>query len=387
MKNIQLFVPKFRKNEILEHISICLDKGWTGLGFKTIEIEEEWKKYTGLPYAHFINSNTSGLHLAIKILKDSNKWNDGDEIITTPLTFVSTNHAILYENLKPIFADVDKYLCLDPTSVESKITKKTKAVLFVGMGGNTGELYKIIKICKKYKLKLILDAAHMSGTFSLNPITNKLEHVGNGIDVSIFSFQAVKNLPTADSGMICFNNEDYDFLSRKLSWLGIDKDTFQRTNDKGKYKWEYDLVDVGYKYHGNSIMGSMALVGLKYLDEDNARRREISEKYEVELSNNNIETIKMHSDCVLPSRHLFQIIVSERNKFMELLNSNGIYPGVHYRDNTKYKMYRYAYNTCPNASDISEKIITLPLHMELTNDDVDYVIEQVIKTNKIIKNE
>ena len=117
MKNIQLFIPKFRNEEIFEHMSTCLDKGWTGLGFKTVEIENEWKSYTGLPYAHFINSNTSGLHLAIKILKDTNKWSDDDEIITSPLTFVSSNHAIMYENLKPVFADVDEYLCLDPESV------------------------------------------------------------------------------------------------------------------------------------------------------------------------------------------------------------------------------------------------------------------------------
>ena len=96
MKTINLFVPKFRKEEIFEHMSECLDKGWTGLGFKTIQIEEEFKKYTNLPYAHFLNSNTSGLHLAFKILKDANKWNDGDEVITTPFTFVSSNHAIKY---------------------------------------------------------------------------------------------------------------------------------------------------------------------------------------------------------------------------------------------------------------------------------------------------
>jgi dTDP-4-amino-4,6-dideoxygalactose transaminase len=384
MRNIQLFIPKFRNDEIIEHITECLDKGWTGLGYKTIEIENEWKKYTNLPYSHFLNSNTSGLHLGLKILKDVNKWNDGDEIITTPLTFVSSNHAIMYEKLKPVFADVDEYLCLDPKSVESKITKKTKAVLFVGIGGNTGQYFEILKLCKKHKLKLILDAAHMVGTFIKCPITNDVKHVGYDADVTVFSFQAVKNLPTADSGMICFNNEDYDALARKLSWLGIDKDTYQRTNDKGSYKWEYDLIDVGYKYHGNSIMASMGLVGLKYLEEDNSYRRKISEKYELELTKNGVKTIKIHKDCVIPSRHLFQIVVENRNKFMELLNSVGIYPGVHYRDNTNYKIFNYGYGTCPNSLNLSEKIITLPLHTKLTEDDVDYVIKNVIEINKLI---
>jgi dTDP-4-amino-4,6-dideoxygalactose transaminase len=384
MKNINLFTPKFRKEEILYHISECLDKGWTGLGYKTLEIEEKWKEYTGLSNAHFINSNTSGLHLAIKILKDVNKWNDNDEVITTPMTFVSTNHAIKYENLNAVFADVDETLCLDPKSVEKLITKKTKAVLFVGIGGNTGQLNEIVKLCKKYKLKLILDAAHMAGTFIK---TNGVEsHVGNHVDVTIFSFQSVKNLPTADSGMICFQNYDYDQLARKLSWLGIDKDTYQRTNDKGTYKWEYELVDVGYKYHGNSIMASMALVGLKYLESDNQRRREICEIYEKKLSKYGIDTIKTHKDCIKSSRHLFQIVVNNRNKFMDLLNSSGIYPGVHYRDNTNYKMYEYAKGSCPNSFNISEKLISLPLHIELTDEDVNYIIDNVVRINNIINN-
>ena len=383
MKNINLFTPKFRTEEVLAEIKICLEKGWTGLGFKTIEIEDKWKEYTGLKNAHFLNSATSGLHLAVKILKDVNKWSDGDEIITTPLTFVSTNHAILYEKMEPVFADIDEHLCLDPRDVEDKITKKTKAIIFVGMGGNTGKLNEIIDLCEKHNLKLILDAAHMAGTFIKNN-DEVVEHVGKRCDVTVFSFQAVKNLPTGDSGMICFKNYDYDLLCRKLSWLGIDKDTYQRTNDKGNYKWEYDLIDVGFKYHGNSIMASMALVGLKYLESDNSYRRKVCEKYEKELTKAGIQTVKTHPDCSVSSRHLFQIIVKERDRFMMLLNSKGIYPGVHYRDNTVYKVYKKDYGVCPNSLKLSEKLISLPLHLNLTDEDVDYVIKQVIIINNII---
>lgn len=377
MKNINLFVPYFRNDEILEQINECLDKGWTGLGYKTNEVESLWKEYTGLPNAHFINSNTSGLHLAIKILKDANKWSDDDEIITTPLTFVSSNHSIMYEGLKPVFADVDSFLCLDPISVESKITKKTKAVLFVGIGGNAGQYSKIVELCKKHKLKLILDAAHMAGT--MVTCNDKVTHIGKDADVSVFSFQAVKNLPTADSGMICFKNDDYDSLARKLSWLGIDKDTYQRTNDKGSYKWEYELVDVGYKYHGNSIMASMAIVGLKYLEEDNQRRREICELYDKYFTGTAIKKVSMSPETTVPSRHLYQIVVPERNKIMEYLNTQGVYPGVHYRDNTHYKMYNYGFGTCPKSHKVSEELISLPLHMRLTNEDVKYVAEMVIQ--------
>jgi dTDP-4-amino-4,6-dideoxygalactose transaminase len=381
MKNINLFVPYFRNEEILEQINECLDKGWTGLGYKTNEIESLWKEYTGLPNAHFLNSNTSGLHLSIKILKDANKWADDDEIITTPLTFVSSNHSIMYEGLKPVFADVDSFLCLDPLSVESKITKKTKAVLFVGIGGNAGQYSKIVELCKQHKLKLILDAAHMSGTKITN--NDEVVHIGQDADVTVFSFQAVKNLPTADSGMICFKNEDYDLLSRKLSWLGIDKDTYQRTNDKGSYKWEYELVDVGYKYHGNSIMASMAIIGLKYLEEDNQRRREICSLYDKYFSGTKVKSVSMSPDTTVSSRHLYQIVVPERNKIMEYLNTQGVYPGVHYRDNTHYKMYNYGFGTCPKSHKVSEELISLPLHMRLTDEDVKYVAEKVIQGYKM----
>lgn len=364
MKRINVFVPKFRKKEILEGIEECLDKGWTGMGFKTVEIEEQWKKYTNLPNAHFLNSNTVGLHLAVKILKHANKWKNKDEIITTPLTFVSTNHAIKYENLTPVFADIDEQLCLDPVDVESKITRKTKAIMFVGMGGNIGQFNKILDLCKKYNLKLIFDAAHCAGTKNLKGI-----QVGAEADVSIFSFQAVKNLPTADSGMICFKNDDYDQLARKMSWLGIDKDTFSRTNQKGTYKWDYDVPTLGYKYHGNSIMASMALTGLKYLDSDNDRRRNIAEIYDRELKNVEGVTIIEHNVKCISSRHLYQIRVKNRDKVMELLNNLYISPGVHYKDNTEYDLYKDSYGMCPYSHKVSRELITLPIHLNLTDDD------------------
>ena len=97
MEKIQLFVPTYHVQECLDEIKECFEIGWTGLGFKTVRFEEEWVKYTGLPHAHFLNSNTSGLHLAIKLFKEERKWKVGDEIITTPISFVSSNHVILFE--------------------------------------------------------------------------------------------------------------------------------------------------------------------------------------------------------------------------------------------------------------------------------------------------
>ena len=371
--SVQLFVPNFRIEECLSEIRECLEKGWTGLGFKTAEFETAWKNYTGIPHAHFLNSNTVGLHLAFELFKSKHGWSDDDEVITTPLTFVSTNHAILQTGLKPVFADVDEYLCLDPESVLKRITDKTKALIFVGMGGNTGRYREILEICRAHDIKLVLDAAHMSGT-RVNGT-----HIGGDADATVFSFQAVKNLPTADSGMICFKEAEDDERVRKLTWLGINKDTYARTAAQGAYKWMYDVEELGYKYHGNSIMAAIAIVQLKYLDVDNAFRRQLAFWYRQHLEgHNHVNVVPIVQGCE-SAQHLLQIRVQNRDNLMLALNEHGVYPGVHYRDNTDYRMYAYAAGTCPNAAAASKEIISLPLHLRMTKADVDLVSELVLK--------
>lgn len=369
---IQVLKPKFHVDECLDAIRECLEKGWTGMGFKTVELEEEWKKYTGHKYAYYLNSNTVGLHLAVKILKMTNGWEDGDEIISTPITFVSTNHAIMYENLHPVFADVDEYLCLDPEDVEKKITEKTKAVIFVGYGGRVGQLDKIIELCKKHNLKLILDAAHMAGT----KVNGVFPGTWEGIDVTVYSFQAVKNLATGDSGMICWADAESAELTKKLAWCGIDKDTYARSN-KGTYAWKYDIDYVGYKYNGNAIMAAIGLTQLKYLDEENARRREIVAMYNEGFKDNkNIKIIPAPyaDECAY---HLYELVVPDREDLLNKLSQIGINCGVHYRDNTEYSVYAYANGTCHNAHSISQHLITMPLHMWLTDEDVHNIIKAV----------
>lgn len=370
--SIQVLKPKFHVDECLNAIKECLEKGWTGMGFKTVQFEEEWKKYTGHKYAYYLNSNTAGLHLAIKILKLQNEWNDGDEIISTPITFVSTNHCILYENLHVTFADIDEYLCLNPADVQKKINEKTRAIIFVGYGGRVGQLEKIIEICKKNNLKLILDAAHMSGT-KVNGVT---PGTWNGVDVAVYSYQAVKNLATGDSGMICFSTEEQDKICRQMAWLGINKDTYARSN-KGNYAWKYDVDYVGYKYNGNAIMAAIGLTQLKYLDEENLRRREIVEMYNEGFKKNkkiHIIPTNYAEEC---SFHLYELAVPDRETLLDYLAKNDINCGVHYRDNIEYIMYKYAKGTCPKAHEISKHLITMPLHMWLTNDEVKIIINKV----------
>lgn len=306
------------------------------------------------------------------MFKERHGWAEGDEIISTPLTFVSTNHAILYEGMTPVFADIDETMCLDPDSVLERITDRTRAIIFVGLGGNTGQLQAIAKIARERDIRLILDAAHMAGTRFHG------RHVGHDCDVAVFSFQAVKNLPTADSGMICFNDPELDAEARKWTWLGINKDTYSRTASQGAYKWYYDVENPGFKYHGNSIMAAMGLVALKYLDQDNAYRRQIASWYEAQLSNvPGIEIVPISKGCE-SSRHLFQVAVDNRDEVMTQLNTLGIFPGVHYRDNSLYRMYRDDVS-CPNARQASGRLMSLPMHLRLRHADVGRICASLIE--------
>ena len=368
-EKIQVFVPKFRIEETLGEIRECLERGWTGAGFKTVEIENEWKAYTGHQNAQFLSSATGALHLAVACLKEQGGWAEGDEIVTTALTFVSTNHVILHERLTPVFADVDAFGCLDPTDVEGKIGPRTRAVMFVGLGGNTGRLADVARICRKHGLKLILDAAHMAGT--------RLDGVCPGIihaDVACYSFQAVKNLPTGDSGMICFKDGDLDRMARKMAWLGISRDTFSRVGSKGDYKWNYDVEYPGFKYNGNAVMAAIGLVALRYLDEDNAYRRQIAAWYDELLADDaHIERIPIAPGCE-SSRHLYQVLADHRDEVLLALYRDEIFPGVHYRDNTEYRMYRAANGSLPRTKDISDRVISLPMHLKLKRSDVERIV-------------
>lgn len=373
MSTIQVLKPKFHVDECLAQIRECLEKGWTGSGFKTVEFEQKWKEYTGHANACFLNSNTSGLHLAVNILKRRYGWRDGDEIISSPITFVSTNHAIMYENMKPCFADVDAYLCLDPVDVAKKINEKTRAVAFVGYGGRVGQLDKIITICKKHNLCLILDAAHMAGT----RVNGVFPGTWDGVDVTVYSYQAVKNLPTGDSGMVCFADEELDAECRKVSWMGINKDTYTRTSSEGTYKWNYGVDYLGFKYNGNAIMAGIALAQLPYLDEENAYRRKLGAVYDEVFSKNpNIQVIPApyKEECAF---HIYEIAVPDREALLAELAKNNIYGGVHYRDNTEFSMYTYAQGTCPKAHEITQHIITMPLHLYLSEDDVRRIADLV----------
>lgn len=373
---IHLFVPTFDIESCIREMRDSLERGWTGMGDKALVFEKKWAEHTGRSFVHFLNSATSALHLAVELLAEKHEWSEDAEVITTPITFVSTNHAILYEGFTPVFADVDLSGCLDPASVEASITDRTRAVMFVGLGGNVGRLGEIAALCRRRNLQLILDAAHMAGT--------RLKSGGDatfGADAVTYSFQAVKNLPTGDSGAVSFLDAELDRRARALSWLGIDKDTYTRTLQKGRYRWDYDVPDVGYKYNGNSMMAGIALSQLPLLDRDNAYRRALADHYITCLRNSeqpNVVAIEHDASCI-SSRHLFQVLIPGRDAVMMKLNAMGIFPGVHYKSNTVYAPYVGARGatTCTQALRLSGSLMSLPLHLRMSYAAVERVVRSL----------
>ena len=178
--------------------------------------------------------------------------------------------------------------------------------------------------------------------------------------------------------MICFQDEALDKAARIQSWMGIDKSTYDRYTES-TYKWRYDVNELGYKYNGNSIAAAIAEVSLKYLDQDNQRRREMVALYEKELGGHaKIQMIK-HDAQVISSRHLFQIAVNNRDALMEKLSGNGIYCGVHYIPNHRYVLYKPYYRDLPVTDRIANQLISLPLHLGLSDDDIKMVASEILK--------
>lgn len=368
--SIPLFKPFFRIDECLQLIKTTLDLGWTGQGGLTEEFEKQWSSYVGRKHSLMLNSASAALHLAICTLKQTRGWTNDSEIISTPLTFVSTNHAILWNDLNPVLVDVDDDLCMSPEALITKITTKTKAVIFVAMGGGAGQLSTIQSICQQYGLALIIDAAHAAGS------RENGKHIGLEADAICYSFQAVKNLPTGDSGLLSMLIEDEHLLAKKLSWLGISESTYARAKS-GSYKWDYEVDDVGFKYNANAVMAALAITGLKYLDEDNHKRRLLAAKYQEMLLNVGAIEVIPQLNSKESARHLFQICVDNRPKLVAAMNVANIGLGVHYKTNCAYPMYKQFLDSTPNASKYSQGIVSLPLFIEMTTSHQEQVIKVI----------
>jgi perosamine synthetase len=362
--NIPLFRPSISE-EAIDAVAHVLRSGWLGLGPRTEEFEKRFAAYVGAAHCVGLNSCTSAIHLALRVLD----LPAGAEVITTPMTFVSTNHAILYEKLEPVFADVDPATGnLSVDSVKSKITDKTRALIVVHYGGYPADIDELYTLARTRGIAVIEDCAHACGA------VYKGKRIGSHGDFHAFSFHAVKNLPMGDGGALTVRSSEIDARLRRLRWLGIDKDTFRRTTSTS-YDWEYDVPEVGFKYHMNDIEAAIGLAQLERLDLENARRAAIAALYREQLAPSDDVDLPPQSADRRSSFHLFPIRVDGRDSLVAKMKSEGIGVGVHYRRNDDYPMYRHT--ELPGAEVFSSRVMSLPMHMCLTDDDVGRITDTI----------
>ena len=362
---IPIFRPCYGEEEI-EAVAKVLRSGWVGLGPKTEAFEHVFAQYVGVKHAVATNSGTAALHLALKMLDLEDA-----EVITTPMTFVSTNHAILYNGGIPHFVDIEwDTLNIDATKIEAAISSKTKAIVVVHYGGHACEMDTILCIARRHGLKVVEDVAHGCGG------TYRAKKLGSLADLGCFSFHAVKNLACGEGGMITTDGDGIAKRLRKLRWMGISKDTWSRDRNL-RYSWFYEVEEVGFKYHMHDISAAIGLIQLKKLDQMNARRRQLVERY-----NRGLEAVPwlerpVEKPYTRSALHNYVIKAEQRDALNAFLKDREISTGVHYYPNNLYTMYRCYAGPTPVAHSVWKQLLTLPLFPDLTDQQQDRIIEAI----------
>jgi len=355
-KRIKLFDPVIGKKEEQELRKTLLSRFWasgSGIG-KVSQFEEKFRKFIKTKQCVAVNSGTAALHLALSLVNIKNK-----EVILPSLSFVSTAHAIIYNGGKPIFVEVDENsLCLDVAKAKEAITKKTAAILPVHFGGMPCNLSKLQNLCIENKIDLIEDAAHAAGA------TYKNKRIGCHGKAVCFSFHPVKNLAMPTGGAITLNGKDSKKMKKIIQekrWCGI-------TNRKDV---KYDVTDLGWNYYMNEFSASIGLIQLQRLDKVNAKRKKIAKIYCKEI---NLETkMPFNEECVY---HLYWIRVRNREKFMKNMKRGGIETGIHYKPIHQMSFYSSSVKL-PITDEVGNGIVSLPMHPNLTDADVDYIVKMI----------
>lgn len=357
-------IPLFRPvvcEEAVAAVTEVLRSGWLGLGPKTAAFEQAFADYVGTPYCVALNSCTSALHLAMRVLA----LPPGSEVITTPITFVSTNHAILYERCRPVFADVEPGTGnLDVHSVSARIGERTKAIMLVHFGGYPCDLEAFYALAAKHGLAVIEDCAHACGA------SYRGRRIGSYGDLHAFSFHAVKNLAVGDGGALTVRRPDLYERLKRLRWMGIDRDTYHRSQPRA-YHWDYDVTELGFKYHMNDVAAAVALEQLRHLDQQNAYRRHLAEMYREALRSVPGIRLPDYAPDRQSSHHLFWVLAEDRDGLVEKLRAAGVDVGVHYRRNDSYSMFEQC--ELPQADRFWRQVLSLPMHLMLKEEHIDYV--------------
>lgn len=373
MKTVRLFKPSVGKEEI-DAIQEVFDISWLGLGEKVAAFEKAWSEYLGCKESVGLNSGTAALHLALA----SYKFARGKKVLVPALTFVSTAAAPLYCGLDPIFVDVNPdTLQIDPRDLAIKYTPDCVAIMVVHFGGHPAPMPEIMEFARKKELKVIEDCAHTQG--------GRLHGIPLGLwgDIGCFSFEEKKGMTTGDGGMACSNKSENLELLKPMRWVGIDKDTWKRSQAYTQAglqdrHWYYEIAELGYKYNMNNLAAAIGLAQLKKLPQFNASKRNAISRYLHNLSKvPGFRPLLPYSLDEHASYWLFGIKTQKRDALIQYLKTNGIATGVHYTPLTMQPLFQNHAESTPQATKVYDEILTLPLHPELTDEEIDYVCAKI----------
>lgn len=373
---IPIFKPALGKDE-LRAIKDSFDSHWIGLGPKTKKFEEEFAKYTGAKHAISLNSCTAALHLGLLALNIKK----GDEVLISSITFASTGHSVLFCNATPIPVDVNQEtLQMDIADLKRKISPKTKAIVPVHYGGHPCDMDEILEIARKHGLYVIEDAANCAGA------EYKGKKIGNlDSDFTCFSFEAKKNMTTGDGGMIT-TNKDKKVVEKikRLRWAGMDKDTHKRFSGESE-PWDYDVVELGYKYNMNDIQAAIGLEQLKKLDIMNEKRRNIAKKYNEAFKDAKWLKIPVEKKYVKNAYWLYILRIEDgnRDELLRYMLKRGISANTNFKPLHLFSFYRKFYEkngievSCPVAEREWRKLFVLPLYPDMTHKELNKIIDAV----------
>ena len=375
MEYIVFCQPDITEGDI-DAVAEVLRSKWIGKGPKTTELEEIFKKRTGLSGAVGLNSCTAALFLSLKVFDIK----EGDEVITTPLTFAATANVIIHTGAKPVFVDVDKQsFNIDPEQIRAAITNKTRAIIPVHFAGRPCEMDKIMRIAEEFNLKVIEDCAHAVESEYKGRLCGSFGHS------ACFSFYATKNVTCGEGGMLVMRDQKDCERAQILSLHGLSHHAWTRYAKEGSNF--YEVVEHGYKYNMHDISAAMVLSQFLRLEENGKKRKANWDRYNSGLKD--LEGIVLPADVlgdVKHAYHLFTILLDidklkiSRNEFCLILKEKNIGTGIHFLALHQQPAFQKTLGhmlNLPNAEFISDRTVSLPIQPTLSVAQVDYIIETV----------
>ena len=339
------------------------------------EFEEKVAEFVGVDHAIAVTSGTTALHLAGKALG----FSEGDEVITTPFTFASTAYSATYSGAEPVFADIKPDTRnIDPKKVEEKITEDTEAIVPMHYGGQPAEVEGILDIADRHDLKVLWDACHAFGS-EMNG-----EAVGSEIDAAIFSFHPVKNITTAEGGVIVTDDDELAERIRSLRSFAMNSDVEGHEDEP----WYQVVEEEGYNYNFTDIQAALGLSQLERAEGFKERRQEIFDKYTEAFEEiEGVETPEVKEN-VGPFWHIYTVKITDdfpvsRKKFFNAIQEENIGVQVHYVPLHYHPFfqenYGYEKGDFPETEKVYSQIVTLPMYPDMTDSDLEDVIEAVRK--------